>query len=219
MIPRNDITGLILAGGRGSRMGGTDKGLQPFRGTPMTAHTLARLAPQVGGVLISANRNLAAYASFGVPVVTDAASDPKLGPELDPKLDPGQDPAPEFAGPLAGMLAGLRQCRTGWLLSAPCDSPLLPADLAARLAAAIEAQGADMAIPVTVDAAGRRQTQPVFCLMPASARDSLAAYLAGGERKIETWVASHRLAEVPFEDAGAFANINTLDELRTLEAR
>ncbi|WP_454731890.1 MULTISPECIES: molybdenum cofactor guanylyltransferase MobA [Cupriavidus] len=203
MIPRDDITGLILAGGRGSRMGGTDKGLQPFRGTPMTAHTLARLAPQVGGVLISANRNLAAYASFGVPVVTDAAP----------------DSAPEFAGPLAGMLAGLRQCRTGWLLTSPCDSPCLPADLAARLAAAIEAQGADMAIPVTVDAAGRRQTQQVFCLMPATARDSLAAYLAGGGRRIETWAASHRLAEVLFEDAGAFANINTLDELRALEAR
>ncbi|WP_420996395.1 molybdenum cofactor guanylyltransferase MobA [Cupriavidus sp. 30B13] len=207
MIPRDDITGLILAGGRGSRMGGTDKGLQPLRGAPMALHTLRRLAPQTGSVLISANRNLAAYAAFGMPVVTDPAS------------DPASEPAPEFAGPLAGMLAGLRQCRTGWLLTAPCDSPFLPADLAARLAAAVEAQGAEMAIPVTVDAAGRRQTQPVFCLMPAAALDSLAAYLAGGRRKIETWAASHRLAEVLFEDAGAFANINTLDELRALEAR
>ncbi|MGO4327975.1 molybdenum cofactor guanylyltransferase MobA [Cupriavidus sp. 2TAF22] len=199
MISRDDITGLILAGGRGSRMGGTDKGLQPFRGAPMAMHTLMRLAPQTGGLLINANRNLAAYESFGVPVATDSV--------------------PDFAGPLAGMLAGLEQCQTAWLLTAPCDSPFLPPDLASRLAAAIEAEGAEMAIPVTVDAQGRRQTQPVFCLMPVTARDSLVAFLDAGGRKIETWAASHRLAEVPFDDAGAFANINTLDELRSLEAR
>jgi molybdopterin-guanine dinucleotide biosynthesis protein A len=199
MISRDDITGLILAGGRGSRMGGTDKGLQPLRGAPMAMHTLMRLSPQTGCMLINANRNLAAYESFGVPVVTDAV--------------------PDFAGPLAGMLAGLEQCQTGWMLSAPCDSPFLPADLAARLARAIDEQGAEMAIPVTIDADGRRQTQPVFCLMPVSAHDGLLAFLNGGGRKIETWAASHRLAEVLFEDAGAFANINTLDELRTLEAR
>ena len=199
MISRDDITGLILAGGRGSRMAGTDKGLQPFRGAPMAMHTLMRLSPQTGGMLINANRNLAAYESFGVPVVTDSV--------------------PDFAGPLAGMLAGLEQCQTGWMLSAPCDSPFLPTDLAARLASAIDEQGAEMAIPVTIDADGRRQAQPVFCLMPVTAHDSLLAFLNGGGRKIETWAASHRLAEVLFDDAGAFANINTLDELRTLEAR
>ena len=199
MISREDITGLILAGGRGSRMGGTDKGLQPFRGAPMAMHTLMRLSAQTGGMLINANRNLAAYESFGVPVVTDSV--------------------PDFAGPLAGMLAGLEQCQTGWMLSAPCDSPFLPSDLAARLASAIDAQGAEMAIPVTIDADGRRQVQPVFCLMPVTALDGLVAFLNGGGRKIETWAASHLLAEVLFEDAGAFANINTLDELRTLEAR
>ncbi|EHP42265.1 molybdopterin-guanine dinucleotide biosynthesis protein MobA [Cupriavidus basilensis OR16] len=199
MIAREDITGLILAGGRGSRMGGTDKGLQPFRGAPMAMHTLMRLSPQTGGMLINANRNLAAYESFGVPVVTDSV--------------------PDFAGPLAGMLAGLEQCQTGWMLSAPCDSPFLPTDLAARLASAIDSENAQMAIPVTIDTDGHRQVQPVFCLMPVTALDSLLAFLNGGGRKIETWAASHRLAEVLFEDAGAFANINTLDELRTLEAR
>ncbi|SOZ13590.1 molybdopterin-guanine dinucleotide biosynthesis protein A [Cupriavidus taiwanensis] len=199
MIARDDITGLILAGGRGSRMGGTDKGLQPLHGTPMAMHTMMRLTPQVGGLMINANRNLAAYESFGVPVYTDSV--------------------PDFAGPLAGMLAGLEQCATPWMVTAPCDSPFLPTDLVARLAQAIEAEGAELAIPVTLDQDGRRQTQPVFCLMPVSALDSLVAYLSGGGRKIETWAASHRLAEVLFDDAAAFANINTLDELRAHEAR
>jgi molybdenum cofactor guanylyltransferase len=199
MIARDDITGLILAGGRGSRMGGTDKGLQPLHGTPMAMYTMMRLTPQVGGLMINANRNLAAYESFGVPVYTDSV--------------------PDFAGPLAGMLAGLEQCATPWMVTAPCDSPFLPTDLVARLAQAIEAEGADLAIPVTLDQDGRRQTQPVFCLMPVSALDSLVAYLSGGGRKIETWAASHRLAEVLFDDAAAFANINTLDELRTHETR
>ena len=199
MISRDDITGLILAGGRGSRMGGTDKGLQPLRGAPMVMHTLTRLSPQTGAMRINANRNLAAYESFGVPVVVD--------------------PVPDFAGPLAGMLAGLQQCATPWMVTAPCDSPFLPTDLVARLAAASEAEGAELAIPVTVDETGRRQTQPVFCLLPVTLADSLTAYLAGGGRKIETWCASHRLAEVLFEDAAAFANINTLDELRQHESR
>jgi len=199
MIPRDDITGLILAGGRGSRMGGTDKGLQPLRGEPMVVHTLTRLSPQTGAQLINANRNLAAYEAFGVPVVADSV--------------------PDFAGPLAGMLAGLKQCATPWMVTAPCDSPFLPTDLVARLAAAIKAEGAELAIPVTTDETGRRQPQPVFCLLPVTLAESLTAYLAGGGRKIETWCASHRLAEVLFEDAAAFANINTLDELRQHESR
>jgi molybdopterin-guanine dinucleotide biosynthesis protein A len=180
-------------------MGGTDKGLQPLHGTPMAMHTLLRLTPQTGGLMINANRNLAAYESFGVPVVTDSV--------------------PDFAGPLAGMLAGLEQCPTPWMVTAPCDSPFLPTDLVPRLAAAIEAEGADLAIPVTLDETGRRQTQPVFCLMPVSMVENLTAYLAGGGRKIETWAASHKLAEVMFDDANAFANINTLDELRSHEGR
>ncbi len=198
MIARDDITGLILAGGRGSRMGGTDKGLQPFQGMPMVQHTLQRLAPQTGPLLINANRNPDRYAAFGVPVVADAI--------------------PDFAGPLAGMLAGLDRCRTAWMVTAPCDSPFLPADLVARMAQAIEAQGADMAVPVTVDADGRQRLQPVFCLMPATAASSLRAYVDAGNRKIESWVTSQRLVQVVFEDAQAFANINTLDELRQHEA-
>ncbi|RZT41621.1 molybdenum cofactor guanylyltransferase MobA [Cupriavidus agavae] len=197
MIARDDITGLILAGGRGSRMGGVDKGLQPFQGQPLVRHTLARLAPQAGTLLISANRNADTYAALGLPVI--------------------HDDLPGFAGPLAGMLAALAQCRTGWMVTAPCDTPFLPLDLVARLARAIEAEGADLAIPLVEEADGRQRLQPVFCLMPATAAASLRAYVEAGHRKIETWVTAQRLARVPFDDATAFSNINTLDELRAHE--
>ena len=203
MIPTSDITGLILAGGRGSRMGGVDKGLQTFRGAPMAMHTLMRLSPQVGHVLINANRNLAAYESFGVPVVVDSM--------------------PDFAGPLAGILAGLEQCQTPYLLTAPCDSPFVPTDLAARLGAALVEANARIAMPVTLepDDAGqlRRQVQPVFCLLDASLADDLTVYLQGGGRKIDAWTARHPMVEVLFDDAAAFANINTLAELRQLAER
>ncbi len=203
MISTSDITGLILAGGRGSRMGGVDKGLQTFRGAPMAMHTLMRLSPQVDHVLINANRNLAAYESFGVPVVTDSV--------------------PDFAGPLAGILAGLEQCQTRFLLTAPCDSPFVPTDLASKLAQALEAADARIAMPVTMapDEHGqpRRQVQPVFCLMDARLADDLTAYLQSGGRKIETWTARHATVDVLFDDSAAFANINTLAELHTLAER
>lgn len=198
MIARDDITGLILAGGRGTRMGGTDKGLQPFQGAPMVQHTLQRLAPQTGPLLINANRNAERYADFGVPVIADTIAD--------------------FAGPLAGMLAGLAQCRTPWLVTAPCDTPFLPADLVARLAQGIEDEPADIAVPVTVDADGHRRLQPVFCLMPVTAAAALQAYVDAGNRKIESWITGQRLAQVVFDDARAFANINTLEDLREHEA-
>ena len=118
MIAREQITGLVLAGGRGSRMGGVDKGLQSYHGVPLALHALLRLAPQVGSAMINANRNLAAYESFGVPVWPDAL--------------------PDFAGPLAGFLAGLEHCETPYLVTLPCDSPLFPEDLVARLAQALE---------------------------------------------------------------------------------
>ncbi|AQW32182.1 molybdenum cofactor guanylyltransferase MobA (plasmid) [Ralstonia syzygii subsp. celebesensis] len=203
MIPTSDITGLILAGGRGSRMGGVDKGLQVFNGAPMAMHTLMRLSPQVGHMLINANRNLAAYESFGVPVVVDSV--------------------PDFAGPLAGVLAGLEQCQTPYLLTAPCDSPFVPIDLAAKLSQALVEAGARIALPVTLEpdenGQPRRQVQPVFCLLDATLADDLTAYLQQGGRKIDAWTARHPSVEVVFDDAAAFANINTLAELRQLAER
>ena len=196
MIATQDITGLVLAGGRGSRMGGVDKGLQNHLGLPMAMHALLRLAPQVGQVMVNANRNLAAYESMGVPVWPDIL--------------------PDYAGPLAGFLTGLERCETAFLATVPCDSPLFPLDLVARLAEALEANDADIAMAATVED-GVLRTQPVFCLMRVEVTESLARFTHGGRRKIDQWTAQHRCVEVPFDDAQAFANANTLDELRRLQ--
>ena len=191
------VTGLILAGGRGSRMGGTDKGLQPLRGMPMAMHVLWRLAPQVIDVVINANRNLGAYEGFGRTVVPDASAD--------------------FQGPLAGMLAGLPYCETDWMMVVPCDVPHLPTDLVARLLAAAEAVDAPIAMPVTVDPDGQRQTHPVFLLLRGDLYDSLSVFMQNGGRKIDAWTGSIGAIEVPFDDPAAFFNANTLAELNQLE--
>ncbi|MCD2515582.1 molybdenum cofactor guanylyltransferase MobA [Massilia sp. G4R7] len=191
------ITGLILAGGRGSRMGNVDKGLQPFRGTTMAQHVLERLAPQVDSIIINANRNLEDWRAFGVPVWPDQTAD--------------------FAGPLAGLQAGLRHCTTPWLLAAPCDSPFLPPDLAQRLAAAVEAEDADLAYAATQEPGMRAQAHPVFCLVKASRLPELSQYLLEGGRRVDGWYKDLKAVEVLFEDADAFRNINTLDELKGLD--
>lgn len=204
MIATRDITGLILAGGRGTRMGGVDKGLQAFRGQPLALHTLRRLQPQVGRVMISANRNLPVYETFGVPVWPDGLAD--------------------YAGPLAGFLTGLEHCATPWLLTVPCDGPLFPPDLAGRLASAAAAQDADMAMVAAPEWQdnGRTQlrTQPVFCLLRASLLESLRHFTREGGRKIQAWAAQQRCAIASFDQPGddplAFCNANTLAQLQTL---
>ncbi|HEU4372049.1 MAG TPA: molybdenum cofactor guanylyltransferase MobA, partial [Telluria sp.] len=198
MQKNEQISALILAGGRGSRMGHVDKGLQPFRGTTMVQHVLERLAPQVGAVAINANQNLSAYAAFGAPVWPDETTG--------------------FAGPLAGLEAGLRHCATPYMISAPCDSPFLPRDLAARLFHALQSQGADVALAVTQEAGMRKQPHPVFCLVRTSLLPVLSRYLAEGGRKMDGWYADLKVAEVVFDDGDAFRNINTLDELHSLDA-
>jgi molybdopterin-guanine dinucleotide biosynthesis protein A len=191
------ITGLILAGGRGSRMGHVDKGLQMFRGAPMALHVMLRLQPQVGQLMINANQNLGPYESFGLPVWPD---------ELQ-----------GFEGPLAGMQTGLMHCETEYMATAPCDTPFLPADLVARLAQAMQDADAELAVAVTGEGASR-QAHPVFCLMKTSLLPSLSAYLKRGGRKIDAWFAELKVAEVRFDDEAAFRNINTLDELRRYES-
>jgi len=187
-----EVTGLILAGGQGRRMGGIDKGLQPFRGRPMVEWVVERLAPQVGALLINCNQNLAAYARLGHAVVPD-----RIG---------------GFAGPLAGLHAGLGEAHTPLVATAPCDSPFLPPDLVSRLRAALEAQQAQLAVART-----GAQPHPVFSLCRRDLLDHLSQYLAGGGRKIDAWYASLRVAEVAFDDeAEAFANINTREELESL---
>ena len=195
-IPHEQLTGLVLAGGRGSRMGGVDKGLQNHFGMPLALHALLRLQPQVGATLINANRNLAAYESFGVPVWPDALAD--------------------YAGPLAGFLAGLEHCETPYLVTVPCDTPDFPPDLVERLAEALVAEDAEIAMAATVEE-GRVQVQPVFCLMQASLMESLVAFTQGGQRKIDRWTGQHRCATVVFEDGAAFFNANTLEELQRLQ--
>ena len=196
-IPPEQITGLILAGGRGSRMGGVDKGLQNHLGMPMAMHALLRLQTQVGELMINANRNLSAYESMGVPV--------------------WPDPVADYPGPLAGLLAGLEHCTTPFLVTVPCDTPGFPDDLVLRLASALAAADAEVAMAATLED-GQLRRQPVFCLVRIDLLESLVAFLQSGERKIDRWTARHRCVEVPFDDPAAFANANTLAELRQLQA-
>lgn len=207
MIPAQDITGLILAGGRGSRMGGVDKGLQTFNGMPLALHTLTRLqmGGGVGQIIINANRNLAAYESFGASVWPDGLAD--------------------YAGPLAGFLTGLEHCETPFLVTVPCDTPLLPLDLVPRLAAALEAENADIAMVAAPepgkDGQVRLRPQPVFCLLRIELLESLVRFTQAGGRKIDAWTALHKTALVPFDlpsdDPRAFFNANTLADLQQLE--
>lgn len=194
---RDDITGLVLAGGRGSRMGGVDKGLQLLHGVPLAGHALQRLAPQVGPLLLNANRHLDRYAAFGVPLLSD-----------DQPLD--------YAGPLAGIAAALRACRTPWLAVVPCDSPRFPADLVARLCAAAAKAGAPAAM-ASCDDDGAMRAQPAFCLLHGSLARPLAAALGAGTRKLGGWLREQHCAVASFDDAAAFANINHADELLRFE--
>ena len=196
MIHKIEITGLILAGGRGSRMGGIDKGLQMHLGVPLARHALDRLRPQVAALMLNANRNLPAYQAMGAPVYPDEITD--------------------YPGPLAGMLAGLSNCRTPYLVTVPCDTPNFPLDLVTRLADGLASMDAAMATAYTLED-GRPRAQPVFCLMRASLRDSLSAFVESGERKTGLFAAEHHSAKVVFNDAAAFANANTLEELAKLQ--
>jgi len=199
------ITGLILAGGRGARMGGVDKGLQNFNGTPLTLHTLMRLQMQdavtLSEMMVVANRNLSAYESFGVQVWPDSTDG--------------------FAGPLAGFLTGLERCETDLLLTVPCDSPLFPLNLTQRLLDALIAEDADIAVAAAKEEDGSVRAQPVFCLMRVSLLESLVKFMQTGGRKIDTWTAQHKTVLVPFDtddvDPRAFFNANTLEELHRLE--
>jgi molybdopterin-guanine dinucleotide biosynthesis protein A len=203
----NDLsmTGLILAGGRGARMGGIDKGLQNFNGTPLTLHTLMRLQMQeaepLSQIMVVANRNLSAYESFGVQVWPDSTDG--------------------FAGPLAGFLTGLERCETDLLLTVPCDSPLFPLNLAQRLLDALVSEEAEIAVAAAKEEDGTVRAQPVFCLMRVNLLESLVKFMQSGGRKIDAWTALHKTVLVPFDtadvDPRAFFNANTLEELHRLE--
>lgn len=189
------ITGVILAGGRATRMGGIDKGLVPLAGRPMVEHIIERLRPQTAGLIINANRSHEVYARYDLPLVADRIGD--------------------YAGPLAGMASGLQAARTPWIVTVPCDSPLVPPDLVARLWAVLQRDQAELAV-----AFGHERMQPVFALLPRTLLPSLEAFLDSGERKIDRWYAKHETALAQFDDAPeAFLNVNTPAERDALEAR
>ena len=189
MFAKSDITGIVLAGGQGRRMGSVDKGLVELDGRALVAHVIERLEPQVAALVVNANQNRERNAAFGHAVVADAIGG--------------------FAGPLAGLHAGLSAANTAYAVTSPCDSPFLPLDLVTRLAAAFEQAPLDVAVARTFD-----QPHPVFSLVKVDVLAHLDAFLRSGGRKIDAWYGSLRMLEVPFDDeADAFRNINTAAEL------
>ncbi len=188
MSPGHEVTGLLLAGGRATRMGGRDKGLIDLAGRPLAAHVLAALTPQVDALLINANRHEDEYAALGAPVVSD--------------------PLEGFLGPLAGVLAGLEAASTPLVATLPCDSPFVPADLVARMRSGLERAGAEIAV-----AHDGERRQPVFMLLRTDLAPDLRAWLEQGGRKIDAWYEGHTIADADFSDAlDTFININTPDE-------
>jgi molybdopterin-guanine dinucleotide biosynthesis protein A len=197
MTVHAEITGLILAGGRAQRMGGIDKGLVPFLGKPLIEHAITRLSPQVTSILINANRNHDRYAQYGHAVVADHH--------------------PDFAGPLAGFAAGLEHCKTEYLLSVPCDSPIFPQSLCEQMLKAMIDTGSDLVYASSKDPLGKIWAQPVFCLMRRRVQPSLQAFLDQGGRKIDRWFETLPSSTVVFDDESVFANTNTPEELQALE--
>lgn len=195
VIPRIEITGVILAGGRAQRMGGIDKGLILLNGKPMVEHVIAALRAEIDNLLISANRNLAQYAAFGYPVVADIMDG--------------------YLGPLTGMATGMQAAKTKYIVTVPCDSPLIANDLVCRLYQTLIRENADICT-----AHDGEHMQPVFALMRCELLPSLLDYLDKGQRQVDRWYARHRLAVADFRDEPeAFLNINSLEERAELESR
>jgi len=197
MISADHITGLILAGGRAQRMGGIDKGLISFHGQALIESAIQALKNQVGQILINANRNITKYSTYGYPVIVDEA--------------------PDFSGPLAGFYAGLKTCKTPYLVTSPCDSPLMPPDLCAKLAEEMEGGNYQLVYASTQEVNGKIWAQPVFCLMRSDVESSLKGFLSKGDLKIDNWFKELRTSTVIFKNTKAFANVNTPEELKHLE--
>lgn len=193
MTRHPDVTAVILAGGRGQRMGGEDKGLIELNGKPLVCHVIDAIRSQVGAILINANRNQAGYEAFGYPVIADTLLN--------------------YQGPLAGFIAAMQTIETEDMLTLPCDGPLVADDLVKRLHDARQTAGADIAV-----AHDGKRPQPVYALIPKRLADSLQSYLDGGDRKIDLWYERHRVAHADFSDIPrSFTNINTLRERDSLQ--
>lgn len=189
------ISAIILSGGRATRMNGVDKGLVLLQNKPLIQHVIGRLKSQVDEMLINANREIVYYQAFGLPVIQDEDAD--------------------FIGPLAGFILGLRHAKHNYVLTVPCDSPLLPLDLAERLLSGMAASLTDIAV-----ASSEENVHPVFCLIKKSVLPSLLAYIESGERRVSAWQKSQKYIEVDFSDCSeAFTNLNTFDDLADLELK
>ena len=189
------ISAIILSGGRATRMNGVDKGLVCLQSKPLIQHVIERLTPQVDEILINANRELAQYQALGYPVLQDEVED--------------------FLGPLAGFSLGLQHAKHDYVLTVPCDSPLLPVNLAQRLMTALIEHKAEVAVATSDD-----NTHPVFCLCKKTVLPSLTAYLQQGERRVSAWQKSQQYIEVDFTECNeAFTNLNTFEDLAALELK
>ena len=195
VFDRHDITGVVLAGGRARRMGGKDKGLIDLAGSSMAARVMEALRPQVGALMVNANRNQEAYARLGEPVIADVVGD--------------------YSGPLAGMASAMQHAGTTYVVTAPCDSPLIPADLVQRLYQAMGRARAEICV-----AHDGKRMQPVFALLHCTLLDSILAFLAQGGRKIDQWYALHNTTLADFSDSPeTFLNVNTPEDRKALEEK
>ena len=193
-ISKDDITGVILAGGQARRMQGQDKGLVLLNKQPMIEYVIDILKPQVGNLLINANRNHEQYAKYGFDIVSDQLSG--------------------YCGPLAGMASALNKTKTAYMLTAPCDSPFIPDDLVQRLVTSLESENADISV-----AHNGERMQPVFCLLKKELLSSMNDYLSQDERKLDKWFKQHALAIADFSDIPkTFDNLNTLEDIKTVES-
>lgn len=192
-IPRDDITGVILAGGRARRMGGIDKGLILLNGRPMVEYVIAAMRTEINKLMINANRHLDQYAAFGCPVIPDIMNG--------------------YLGPLAGIASGMRAASTPYIVTAPCDSPLIAGNLVQRLYETLVREGADISV-----AHDGERMHPVFALIRRDLLPNLLDFLDTGQRKIDLWYAQHRLAVAYFRDQPeAFRNVNSPEERAELE--
>jgi molybdenum cofactor guanylyltransferase len=192
-VQPTEITAVILAGGRGRRMGGKDKGLLQINNLPLIEHVISAVTPQVGQLVINANRNIEEYQRYGFPVVSDAMAD--------------------YQGPLAGFASTMAAAETNYIVTIPCDSPLLPADLVQRLVHALQSEDAELAV-----AHDGERLQPVFALIKIELLPSLLQFLQRGDRKIDLWYAQHKIAKADFSDIPeTFLNINTPGDQEQLQ--
>lgn len=194
MLTKSDITAVILAGGRGRRMGGLDKGLMHFSGKPMIEHILAAITPQCETVIINANRHIKRYATYKHPVLSDKSNN--------------------YLGPLAGFAIAMENATTPLLITLPCDAPIIPDNLVDRLLAAMLKTGAD----ITVVHDGER-LQSVYALIKTELNTDLKNYLDRGDRKVDLWYAQNHMMPVDFSDIRElFRNINTPEQKQMMDA-